>query len=168
MTPKQQRFIEEYLVDLNATQAALRAGYSAKTARTIAAENLAKPNIQARITALKQARSERTQIDADQVVQELARVAFAHMGQVATWGPDGVTLHASVELDEAAQAVIQEVSEGPYGIKVKLFNKLDALGKLFQHLEVEALERKVERLNGLLTTDPTSRGGDDGTSDDPE
>ena len=117
MTPKQQRFVEEYLVDLNATQAALRAGYSAKTARTIAAENLAKPNIQARISTLKQARSERTQIEADRVVQELARVAFARMGQIATWGPDGVTLHTSAELDEATEAAIQEVSEGPYGTK---------------------------------------------------
>ena len=100
MTPKQQRFVEEYLVDLNATQAAFRAGYAARSARAIAAENLAKPNIQARITALKQARSERTQIDADRVVQELARVAFARMSEVATWGPEGVTLRGSAELDD--------------------------------------------------------------------
>ena len=160
MTPKQQRFVEEYLVDLNATQAALRAGYAARSARAIAAENLAKPNIQARITALKQARSERTQIDADRVVQELARVAFARMSEVATWGPEGVTLRGSAELDEAAQAVIQEVSEGPYGIKVKLFNKLDALGKLFQHLEVEALEQKVEQLKGMLSAESALHGGE--------
>ena len=103
----------------------------------------------------------KVQIDADRVVQELARVAFARMSEVATWGPEGVTLRGSAELDEAAQAVIQEVSEGPYGIKVKLFNKLDALGKLFQHLEVEALERKVEQLKGMLTVNQASHGGDD-------
>ena len=49
LTAKQQRFIEEYLIDLNATQAAIRAGYSPKTAREIGAENLSKPHIRARV-----------------------------------------------------------------------------------------------------------------------
>ena len=58
LTPKQQRFIDEYLIDLNATQAAIRAGYSPRTARAIACENLAKPDIQEAIAEAKRERSE--------------------------------------------------------------------------------------------------------------
>ena len=61
-TPKQARFVEEYLVDLNATQAAIRAGYSKKTARQVASENLTKPDIQEAIAAAQDDRSERTGI----------------------------------------------------------------------------------------------------------
>ena len=69
MTPKQQRFVDEYLIDLNATQAAIRAGYSEKTARQVGAENLSKPDIAAAIAARTQERSQRTKIDADMVLQ---------------------------------------------------------------------------------------------------
>ena len=71
MTPKQSRFVEEYLIDLNATQAAVRAGYSKKTARAIASENLAKPNIQEAVAKAKRERSEATKIDG----QPSARIA---------------------------------------------------------------------------------------------
>ena len=69
LTAKQRCFVEEYLVDLNATQAAIRAGYSEKTAADIGCENLTKPNIQQAIAEAMQARSERTEIEADQVLR---------------------------------------------------------------------------------------------------
>ena len=68
MTPKQERFVAEYIVDLCATKAARRAGYSEKTARFIGAENLSKPNIAAAIAAGQAARSERTEITQDYVL----------------------------------------------------------------------------------------------------
>lgn len=71
LTDKQEMFCKEYLIDLNATQAAIRAGYSKKTAKDIACENLAKPNIQNRITELKEERSKRIEIDSDGVLKEL-------------------------------------------------------------------------------------------------
>ncbi len=70
LTPKQQRFIDEYLIDLNATQAAIRAGYSPRTARAIACENLAKPNIQVAISEAKRERSEATKINAEWVLKQ--------------------------------------------------------------------------------------------------
>ena len=70
-TPKQLRFIEEYLIDLNATQAAIRAGYSKKTAKDIGCENLAKPNIAAAIQAGMDKRSERTEITQDYVLNTI-------------------------------------------------------------------------------------------------
>lgn len=74
MTTKQKTFCDEYLLDLNGTQAAIRAGYSVKTARQIADENLAKPYIQAVIQAATRERSERTQITADDVLRDIQRV----------------------------------------------------------------------------------------------
>ncbi len=70
LTPKQQRFIDEYLIDLNATQSAIRAGYSPRTARAIACENLAKPDIQEAIAKAKIERSEATKINAEWVLKQ--------------------------------------------------------------------------------------------------
>ena len=77
LNAKQNRFVEEYLVDLNATKAAIRAGYSERTAEVIGYENLRKPQIQEAIQAAIEKRSERTEITQDKVVAELGKVAFA-------------------------------------------------------------------------------------------
>lgn len=76
LTGKQARFVEEYLIDLNATQAAIRAGYSKKTAQIIGFENLSKPIISSAIEAAQKARSERTEITQDKVLAEYAKLAF--------------------------------------------------------------------------------------------
>ncbi|MAE86325.1 MAG: hypothetical protein CMB80_26560 [Flammeovirgaceae bacterium] len=73
LTAKQEMFCLEYLKDLNATQAAVRSGYSEKTARAIGTENLAKPAISEYIAKLQKERSERLEIDADWVLKEAAR-----------------------------------------------------------------------------------------------
>ena len=82
LTPKQQRFVDEYLVDLNATQAAIRAGYSPKTATAIASENLAKPSISAAIACAMAERSKRTGITQDRILEELAKVAFIKLTDI--------------------------------------------------------------------------------------
>ena len=69
LTAKQERFCEEYLIDLNATQAAIRAGYSAKTAGTISVENMQKPLIADKIAEMKAERSAETRIDAAYVLE---------------------------------------------------------------------------------------------------
>ena len=75
LRPKQQRFVEEYLVDLNATQAAIRAGYSKKTAQAISAENLRKPLIAEAIKKEMDKRSQETKIDAAWVLKKAASLA---------------------------------------------------------------------------------------------
>ena len=77
LTAKQERFCIEYIIDLNATQAAIRAGYSVKTANRIASENLSKPDIQKKIQKLQQDRATRTEITQDRVLKELAGIGFA-------------------------------------------------------------------------------------------
>jgi phage terminase small subunit len=76
LTPKERRFVEEYLVDLNATQAAIRAGYSEKTAAAIGYENLRKPHIVDAIAKAMAERSERTRVTADRVITGIAELAF--------------------------------------------------------------------------------------------
>jgi phage terminase small subunit len=71
ITPKQEAFVREYLVDLNATKAAIRAGYSPKTAAQTGAENLTKPVIQARIEAAMEERAQKVEVTAEQVLARL-------------------------------------------------------------------------------------------------
>jgi phage terminase small subunit len=91
LTPKQQRFVQEYLIDLNATQAAIRAGYSPKTARSIGDENLTKPDIAAAIAAAQDERRERVELTQDMVVEgllveaKLTGEGSSHSARVAAW-----------------------------------------------------------------------------------
>src|SRR5687767_3475353 len=89
MTPKQEMFVREYLVDLNARQAAIRAGYSAKTAYSIGQENLNKPEIAAAIEEQTKKRADNLQITADRVLRELAMIGFANMADYMSASPDG-------------------------------------------------------------------------------
>ena len=76
LTNKQSRFVEEYLVDLNATQAAIRAGYSEKGANVTASKLLTIPNIQADLQERMDAQSKRTEITGDRVLKALADIAY--------------------------------------------------------------------------------------------
>lgn len=153
LTPKQQRFVDEYLIDLNATQAAIRAGYSAKTAGQIGDENLKKPQIAAALSERMKARERRTEITQDMVLRELAKIGFSDIRKVVRWGetmvrmvdsddegPDdmvpyhGLALIDSTEVDDDTAAAIAEVSQGRDGLKVKLHDKKGALVDIGRHL----------------------------------
>lgn len=82
LTAKQQRFVEEYLIDLNATQAAIRAGYSEKTAKDMGCENLAKPNIAEAIDEALAMRSEETKIDAAYVLKQAVKLHERCMSEI--------------------------------------------------------------------------------------
>jgi phage terminase small subunit len=154
LTAKQQAFVREYLVDLNATQAAIRAGYSAASARLIGCENLTKPDIVSAIEEAKIARSHRTQVTADRVVEELARIAFSDLRRAACWGPEGVTLLPSDSLDDAAAASVESVSQTTTqaggSIRIKLHPKTPALKTLAEHTGVLKERTPLETLIALL------------------
>ena len=76
LTKKQKRFVEEYLIDLNATQAAIRAGYSPDTAQQMGSENLSKPVIKNAIDKALAERSRRIRLNHDRAFQEIAKLAF--------------------------------------------------------------------------------------------
>lgn len=134
LTPKQARFVEEYLVDLNATQAAIRAGYSADSAYAIGSMNLTKPEVAEAVAAAQKARSERTQITQDDVMRELARVGFSKMNNYAEWGPEGVLLRSSADLSEDASRCVGEVAQTKDGVRFKLHDKVGALQLMGKHL----------------------------------
>lgn len=157
LTAKQRAFVREYLIDLNATQAAIRAGYSEKTARSIGDENLSKPDIAAAIEAAMKIRADRTDITADRVLKELAKIGFADVRKAIKWqgslvteedNPDGgdtlviknvvtnnVQLISSDDIDDDTAAAISEISQNSNGgIKLKLHDKRAALVDIGKHL----------------------------------
>lgn len=138
LTEKQQRFIDEYLIDLNATQAAIRAGYSVKTAREQASQNLTKLNIQQAISEKMAERSKRTGVNQDRIVLELAKIAFVNAADVID--SEDATIKAGATADDTAaiQSVKVKViptKEGE-GVEreIRLNDKLKALELLGKHL----------------------------------
>jgi phage terminase small subunit len=137
LEPKQIRFVEEYLVDLNATQAAIRSGYgnSKTSAASLGYQNLRKPAV---AEAIAKAMAERPGVTRTRIVDELAAIAFANAGDYFSWGPNGVTVKASEELTESQRGVVAEVSqtitEKGGTIRVKLSDKQAALEKLARTL----------------------------------
>lgn len=135
MTAKQKRFIEEYLIDLNATQAAIRAGYSPDSARQSGADNMKNPYISARIDQAMAERSRRTGISQDRVIRELARLAFVNPTDVINM-KDATLKESSNTDDTAAIQSVKVKSFGEDGIEreIKMADKLRALELLGKHL----------------------------------
>jgi hypothetical protein len=117
LTPKQRRFVDEYLVDLNATQAAIRAGYSARTANEQGARLLANASLAAAVQSAQLARSERVRITQDDVLRGLHREATrmgdgsSHSARVAAWGLIGkhLGMFDRRQLDEYGEPVTRQL-----------------------------------------------------------
>lgn len=112
LNEKQQCFVREYLIDLNATQAAIRAGYSKKTAKQMGTENLSKPSIQEAIAEHIKKRTDRTEVTQDMVVAELAKIAFADMADYVEIDADGsVRVKAFDEMPQGASRAIAKIKD---------------------------------------------------------
>lgn len=132
LTPKQKRFVAEYLVDLNATQAAGRAGYKDPN---IGRQLITKNNVADAIRKAMADREERTGVTQDWVVQELYKIAHADRGGIAkVVGGVRVVLTDTDELDDEQRAALVGVEETKFGIKVTTCDKLKALELLGRHL----------------------------------
>lgn len=167
LNAKQLRFVDEYLIDLNATQAYLRVyGGTEKAARAHGARLVANGSIAAAIKVAQRVRAERTQITQDRVLEELARIGFSDMRRFAVWGGAGVTLRASDDLGDDEARCVAGVSESPgkFGstITFKLHDKPAALLAIGKHLgmfteqhehrfpDLPNVER-VDRLGAILS-----------------
>lgn len=137
MTKKQKRFVEEYLIDLNATQAAIRAGYSPDTAKEIGCENLTKPNISAEVAKAMAERSKRTGVNAERIIYELAKIAFLNPADVINMDEATIRDGASREDTAAIASVKVKVIPGDEGDiverEVKTYDKIKALELLGKH-----------------------------------
>jgi phage terminase small subunit len=146
LTAKQQRFVDEYLIDLNATQAAIRAGYSEKTAYSIGNENLSKPEITKAIEGAQTARAKRTEITADRVLTELGKLGFSNMQDYMRAGADGDPYLDFSNLTREQAAALAEVTVEDFKdgrgedardvrrVKFKLTDKRAALVDIGKHL----------------------------------
>ncbi len=146
LTPMQMAFIEEYPVDLKAARAVVRAGYSPKGSKECAARLMKNPLVRAGIDAVLARRARRTEVNADRVVLELARMGFANMLDYVRITPDGEAVVDLTRLDRDHAAAITEITSEVYTdgkgddaervkrVKLKLADKKGALELLGKHL----------------------------------
>ncbi len=171
LTPRQRRFVDEYLIDLNATAAARRAGYSEKNVHSYGTRLVKLPHVAAAIAAAKSERAARTHVTQDMVIAEYARLAFADIREFVDWGPDGVVLKPSDELDDEQARCIAEVTETrtQHGgsRRVKLHDKKGALDALARHLGMFADHTAAEapREFTIVFAEEEEHGGADDEQD---
>jgi phage terminase small subunit len=170
LTLKQMRFVDEYMVDSNATAAARRAGYAAHSPGAGLQLLHLHPQITEEVMRRRAKLSEELKVTAERVVLELARIAFADPRRLATWDKDEVLLTSSKELSDDDARCISEVSSAPgrYGtiVRFKTHDKKGALDSLARHLGLFNGDNEEERkrLLGLLAQQ--TKGLTDETADD--
>lgn len=148
LTPRQQLFIAEYLVDFNATQAAIRAGYSEKTAGRTGHENLKKPEIQTSIDEALEERLKALGVTSHRVLEELARLGFSNMLDYVRIGEHGDAYVDLSEMTREQAAAVQEITVEDFmdgrgedarevrRVKFKLADKKSSLELLGKHLKL--------------------------------
>lgn len=155
LNDRQKAFVREYVRTWNATKAAIKAGYAENSAAQTGYDLLRNPNVENAISIARTKTAELAGISALMIAEELKKIAFSDMSNHAAWGPDGVTLKPSGDMDTAA---VQEVNEviGPAGARrsVKLHSKTDALDKLAKHLGFYA-PTKVEHSGKIVSAQMT-------------
>ena len=151
MTEKQKRFVEEYLIDLNAKQVAIRAGYSVKNADKIGSELLGKTRVQQAVSEAIAERSRRTGVNQDRVVRELARIAFSNFSDIVD--PDTARIREDATEDDLACIQSIKIKPNEFGTEreVRLFDKRAALVDLGKHL-------------GMWNKDAGGEPGEDGVT----
>lgn len=168
LTPKQQMFVKEYIVDLNATQAAIRSGYSDATSYSQGQRLLKNVEIQAAIQKAMDNRATRLDITADKVLQELANIAFDDIKNYLSFK----TVKTLIGIDDKGEAIVDyktvvdlkdsetidtrniaEISTGPNGVfKFKQYCKDNALVQLGKHLKLFTEKLEVEGTTELRIT----------------
>lgn len=165
LTPRQELFALEYLKDLNATQAAIRAGYSAKTAKEQGYRLLTNIHVSAYIELHHRPRVEKLALQAADVVEGLRRGAFYDVRNLVRWGEREVEelvttttkgktvktkrkvlmpfaqLVPSHEVDDDTAAAIGGVKMGAHGVELKMVDRIAALGQLGRHFGIFEKDR---------------------------
>lgn len=156
LTDKQRLFVAEYLTDLNATQAAIRAGYSENTATEIGYENLTKPHIAEAIQEAQKLRAEKVGITAERVLQELAAIAFSKVTNYSFDDYGHVDLAEGAEKDaiNAVSSIKRKTFNDKEGnsmgveTEIKLWDKNRSLEMVGKHLGM--FKDKVEHSGGVV------------------
>ena len=160
LLPRRERFVKEYLIDRNATQAAIRSGYSKKTARAIGSRLLTDVDIRARVDELIREQERRTLVTADEVILELKRLGFSNMLDFGRVNDEGDLVLDMSTLTREQAAAIQSVDVETYTegkgedarpvkrVRLKLADKKGPLELLGKHLKL--FNDSGERVTSLL------------------
>lgn len=156
MTEMQKRFCEEYVKDFNGSAAAIRAGYSGKASRTKASQLLATPGLQSYLSELIGKVQERNEIEVDELVQELKKVAFSDM---ADFYDENNEIRKVKDIPKDARAALEmyqdDLTPMKFGTKksrrIKLNSKLDAIEKLMRYLGAYEKDNKQKGEIDLTT-----------------
>lgn len=165
LTDKQEIFCLEYLKDLNGKQAAIRAGYSEKTAQEHSSRMLTNVKVQARIQGLKEKRAERCEITADMILNELAAIGFSKITDYLkvediedeeTEDEEGnstkktlrvVTIFKTDEVDAKKSLAISEIRQTKEGISLKVHDKIKALELIGKHIGFFEKDNEQSKVN---------------------
>jgi len=137
LSPRQQRFVEQYLITGIGRQAAIRAGYAPGGAASMAWRLKRMPNVAKAIRIGRSSEARRAQVGRDRVLLELVRVAFCDIGEVLDWtGGDDITLRLKDQISPHHRAAISELAPRRYGKgpRIKFHNKAQALEAIARHL----------------------------------
>ncbi|MFC3864608.1 terminase small subunit [Alcaligenes aquatilis] len=161
MTAKKWRFVEEYIKDLNATQAAIRAGYSARTAYSQGERLLKDVEVQAALQEAMKQRSERTKITADNVLRELAAMTFYDAGEIGRYE---INQPSDIEKlpEELRRCVVGWSWDKAGNFTLKLADKLNASGMAMRHLGLFNDKLTLQRPR-VVRRDLTGRKKENGT-----
>lgn len=135
LTPRQAKFVREYLVDLRPAAAMVRAGYSGRNAKCAGSRLVRTPHVAEAIRRSTAQLAEQMEISTARVLLELARIAFSDVRDVATWSGGALKIHDADQIADDAAAAIAEIRMSPGGeLKVRTHDKLAALAQIARHL----------------------------------
>ena len=166
LNDRQRTIVQDYLIDLNAPQAAIRAGYSPKTAKSQGQRLLTNVDVASAVQAAQDARAKRTEITADSVLKELAKLGFANMQDYIRTTDDGDAFVDLSELDRDQAAAISEVTSEDYlegrgedarqirRTKIKLSDKRAALVDIGKHLGMFIDRSEINQTVNVVSADP--------------
>lgn len=167
LTAKQHRFVEEYLIDLNATQAAIRAGYSANTAEQQASRLLSNVKVRAHIDERMAELSRRTGVNQERIIRELARIAFVNAPDVIDF--DDASIRSDISEDDTAAIASVKVKTIPTqdgeGVEreVRFADKLKALELLGKRYAMWTDKQQIDGAVGVQIVDDIGGADDDGS-----
>ena len=157
LNERQRKFVEAYLACSIGSQAYIEAGYKARgnSAEAAAVQLLRNIKVQAALTERRAQLASANDVTPERVMAELALIGFSDLHAYVTWGPDGVTLRDSAQIDAAARRVVSEVSQtvtqGGGSIRFKLHSKVEALEKLGTHLGLWKTQTVFDALEWFQT-----------------
>ena len=166
LAPKRFAFVQEYIKDLNATQAAIRAGYSLRTAKQQGQRLLTFVDVQDSIQEYKDMAAKRSQVTVDRTVEEYRRIAFANITDGVHVRGGWVYIDDTDDLTVEQQAAIAEIHQTKEGIRIKYHDKTKALDSLGKHLGMFTDKVQVEHTGEAPKLEIVFRGKEDKDDDE--